>query len=426
MDGFVKAGLRMSVAHAQRINERLLLFTLAAIQFTHVMDYMIMMPLGSHLMRVFSIAPAQFSRLVAAYSLSAAVTGFIGGFLLDQHDRKKALLTLYAGFALATLACALAPNYYLLILARTAAGAFGGVASSVVTAAVGDVVPPERRGAAMGVVMTAFPIASVLGVPVGLLLADQFGWHAPFFLLAALSVGIGLIGWRALPSLPPHPEAAHPWQQMCEVLSHPVHRRGFMLSAVLVFAGGCVIPFMAPSMVANVGLDEAQLKYIYLAGGAFTFFTMPWIGRLSDRHDKIRLLTVITAVACCGVLILTHLPPVSLLLALLCTTLFMIGMSGRFPPAMTLLTNAVQARYRAGFMSVNSAVQQASSALANTVAGFLITREAVTGRLQGYDRVGWLAVACFALAVYLATRLRAIAPPQPTPGPKLEPAALAD
>jgi len=395
---------------APRINERLLLATLAAVQFTHIMDYMILMPLGSHLMRTFGIGPDKFSHLVAAYSLAAAVAGFLGGFVIDRFDRKRALLSLYAGFALATLACALAPNYAVLLVARIAAGIFGGLAGSVVTAAVGDVVPPERRGTAMGVVMSAFPIASVLGVPTGLFLAGLFEWHAPFFFLAGVSGAIGLAAWRLLPALPPHPAAAPPLRQMREILSHPTHLRAFALAGTVVFGGGCIIPFMAPSMVANVGLSEAQLPLIYLAGGACTFFTMPWFGRLSDRHDKLHLFATVTTFASCAVLLLTHLPPVPVYAALGATTLFMIGMSGRFPPSMSLIANAVEGRYRGGFMSVSSAVQQASSALANLVAGYIVTRDPLTGRLEGYGRAGYLTVGAFLVAVVLAHRLRAAAP----------------
>lgn len=396
---------------APRVNERLLLATLAAVQFTHVMDYMILMPLGEPLMRSFNIGPVQFSHLVAAYSFAAAITGLLAGFVIDRLDRRRALLTLFTGFGLATLACALAPNYTALLLARVAAGAFGGLASSIVTAIVGDVVPPERRGAALGVVMTSFPIASVLGVPTGLFLAGVFEWHAPFFLLVGLTLVIGGAAWKLLPHLPPHPSPAPPLRQMREIVTHPVHLRGFALSAVLVFAGGCVIPFMAPSMVANVGLKEAtELPLVYLAGGAFTFFTMPWFGRLADRYDKLHVFAAVSSFAVLTVLVLTHLPPVPVVLALAATTAFMIGMSGRFPPATALITNSVEARYRGGFMSVNSAVQQAFSALANLVAGLLVTRDAVSGRLEGYPHAGYLAIGAFALAVVLAWRLRAAAP----------------
>src|SRR5690606_3105674 len=152
------------------------LMTLAAVQFTHIMDFMIMMPLGAQLMRYFTITPGEFSWLVASYGLAAAVSGCLGGFVLDRFDGKQALLTLYTGFGVATLACALAPTFWALLVARLAAGACGGVAGSLITAMVGDVIPPERRGAAMGTVMAAFPLASVLGVPAGLLLANWFEW----------------------------------------------------------------------------------------------------------------------------------------------------------------------------------------------------------------------------------------------------------
>jgi len=390
-------------------NERTLLLTLAAIQFTHIMDFMIMMPLGAGLMRVFDISPAQFSTLVASYGLSAAVFGFLGGFVLDRFERKNALLTLYTGFALATLACALAPSYGFLMAARIAAGAFGGVAGSVVTAMVGDAIPPERRGRAMGTVMTAFPLASVFGVPAGLTLATWFEWHAPFFLLAGMSLIIGFIAWRVLPHVSSHRTDAHPVRQMFNIIKHPIHLRGFLLSCVLVFGGGLMIPFLAPSMVANVGLSERQLPLMYLFGGALTFFTMPWFGRLSDRHDKLYVLAWISVVAIGVALVVTRLGVTPLPLVLIVTTLFFIAMSGRYSPAMALITNAVEARYRGGFMSVNSAVQQAASGFASVLAGWFITSDA-SGHLYGYERVGVIACVAFALTVVFAAWLRAAAP----------------
>ena len=401
----------MSTAfHEQpRARERGILLTLLAVQFTHVLDFMIMMPLGSHLMRVFQIGPAEFSHLVAAYGLAAALTGFAGGFVLDRFDRKTALLILYTGFGIATLACALAPTYATLLLARFAAGAFGGVASSVVTAMVGDLIPPARRGRAMGSVMVAFPIASILGVPIGLLLAERFEWHAPFFLIAGLSVFVLALGARMLPKLKPQHAPAHPWQQMKTILSDPVHQRGFMMSGALVFAGGIVIPFLAPSMVANVGLTEAQLPLIYLAGGLCTFATTPIIGRLSDQHDKLHVLGWLSLAASIVVLVLTNLKQASIGSAMAMTSLFMITMSGRFAPAMAMVSNAVSARYRGGFMSVNSAVQQASSGLANITAGIVVYTDS-QGRLAGYPRIGMLSVLCFGLTLFLATRLRTAAP----------------
>jgi DHA1 family inner membrane transport protein len=416
-----------SATHEQTpARERVILLTLMAVQFTHVLDFMIMMPLGSHLMRVFQISPAQFSYLVAAYGIAAAITGFAGGFVLDRFDRKHALLTLYAGFGIATLACALAPTYPALLIARFAAGACGGVASSVVTAMVGDLIPPVRRGRAMGNVMVAFPIASVMGVPIGLILAEHFEWHAPFFLISALSVFVGLIAYHALPPLRPHHVPAHPWTQMRAILAEPIHQRGFIMSAALVFAGGVVIPFLAPTLVANVGLTEAQLPLIYLAGGLCTIVTTPFIGRMSDRHDKLHVLGWVSVSAAIVVLILTNLAPVPLWVAVAMSALFMVSMSGRFTPAMAMMTNAIGARYRGGFMSVNSAVQQASSGVANLTAGLIVSTD-LQGRIVGYPRIGVLSVFFFGLTYFLASRVRKAAPHAAKPGHStIEPAATSD
>ena len=390
--------------------ERALLLTLAAVQFTHIMDFMIMMPLGANLMRVFGIGPAQFSWLVAAYGIAAATAGFLGGFVLDRFDRRIALLTLYTGFCLATLACAFAPNFEFLLLARLIAGAFGGVAGSVVTATIGDAIPADRRGRAMGTVMAAFPLASIFGVPAGLFLAGWLEWHAPFLLLGILSLGILLLARRSLPPVRSHRSTHHPVRQMWNIVTHPIHARAFLLTAFLIFAGASVIPFMAPTMVENVGLDEKwQLPLVYMCGGACAFFTMPWLGRMADRHDKLHVLIGISLLSIPATLVITRLGPGPLGVTLFVTSLFFIAMSGRFAPAMALITNAVEARYRGGFMSVNSAVQQAAGGLANVVAGLLISRGA-HGELVGYPRTGWISCAAVVITLLLAAWLRRAAP----------------
>jgi multidrug resistance protein len=390
-------------------NERRLLYTLAAVQFTHVLDFMIMMPLGAGLMRVFAIGPAQFGNLVASYGLAAAISGFLGGFVLDRFERKRALLALYAAFTLSTLGCALAPTYEWLLLARIAAGAFGGVASGVVTAMVGDAIPAERRGQAMATVMAAFPLSSVLGVPLGLLLAGWFEWHAPFFLLAGLGLAVFFVARQVLPVVPRTLSHVHPVRQMGLIVSHPVHVRAFVLSALLVFAGGCVIPFMAPSLVANAGWPEKHLPYVYFCGGACVFFTMPWFGRLSDRHDKLHVLAAVSAVAVATVLVLTRLGPGPVAVTLAITSLFFVSMSGRFSPAMAMVANAVDGRYRGGFMSVNGAIQQAATGCATLLAGRLVAA-GPGGALVGYPRLGYLAAGLFVLTVLAAAWLRAAAP----------------
>jgi len=392
-------------------SERTILLTLAAIQFTHILDFMIMMPLGAELMRVFDLSPAQFSVLVAAYGGSAAIAGLAGGFFIDRMERRRAVLLFYSGFIVATLACALAPTHHTLLAARVLAGVFGGLAGSLVIACVGDVVPPERRGRGMAFVMSAFPLASIAGVPLGIVLANRYEWHAPFFLIIALGLPTLFLASRLLPRRAADAAilAAHPFRQMHNLLAESIHWRGFAVTAALVAASGCIIPFMAPSLIANVGITEAQLPWVYFCGGIATFASTPLLGWLTDRHDKLYVLAAITVPAAFAVFFLTRLGPSPLWLVLPLVALFFVGMSGRFGPASTLVLNSVEPRHRGGFTSLNSAVQSGGVAVANLIGGALITRDA-TGRLLGYPLVGSFALVMFALTLVLAHRLRAAAP----------------
>lgn len=405
--------------------ERATLLTLGAVQFTHILDFMIMMPLGPQLMRTFHITPAQFSVLLASYGLAAAVSGFVGGFVLDRFDRKNALLTLYAGFGLATLGCGLAPSHHWLLTARIAAGGFGGLAGSLVLAMVGDVIPPERRGRAMSYVMAAFPVASVFGIFAGLELAGRFGWHGPFLLLAGCAAANLLLASAALPHLRTAVQNHQPWRQMREIVAHRTHRWAFGVGTVLMMAGGLLIPFLAPSFVVNVGIDAVtQLKWVYAAGGIATFITTPLVGWLSDHMDRLRLLAMMSSAAILVTVVITRLGPSSMVIACLMMALFMVTMSGRFAPAMAMVTNAVEARYRGGFMSVNAALQQAASGLANIVAGLFVTLDP-SGHFVGFPTLGYVSIGFFILAVLFAAELRAIAPHVAAPAKKkvpLEPA----
>lgn len=396
--------------HLPRGRERATLLVLGAVQFTHILDFMIMMPLGAQLMVAFNISPAQFSQLVACYGIAAAVSGFAGGFLLDKFDRKRALLVLYAGFGLATLACGLAPTYHLLLLARLAAGAFGGLASSLVTAMVGDFIPPARRGRAMGIVTAAFPVASVLGVPAGLMLAGHFGWHAAFFLLAGCVMVNLIIGSLALPHLRTAVHGHEPWQQMKQIMTHGVHLRAFAVGSMLGMAGGILVPFLAPSFIANVGLNErVELPIAYAVGGVATAISTPIIGWLSDHMDRLRLLVIMSLGAIVVTLVIMQLGPSSVVIASTMMALFMVTMSGRYAPAMTMITNAVESRYRGGFMSIISALQLAANAVASILAGWFVSKDA-TGHLLGLPVVSYVATGFFILTLLFAFELKAAAP----------------
>ncbi len=387
--------------------ERWLLLTLAGVQFTHILDFMIMMPLGPQLTRIFAIDNAAFGLLVSAYTLSAGVSGLAASLYVDRFDRKRLLLALYALFGLATLACALAPGYNTLLLARVAAGVFGGVLSTLSQTIVADVVPFERRGAAMGIVMSSFSLATVAGVPLGLWLANALGWHAPFWSLALVCALLWALAWRTLPALGQHlsGQSDKPmWHNLWSVVREPTHWRAFGLSALMMFAGFTVIPYITLYNTHNVGLTEAQIPWIYLCGGAATLVSARWVGRLSDRVGKQRMFFHVALWVSVPLMATTLLPHAPLWGVLLVSTCFFLLMNARMIPGMALISSAVRPEKRGTFMAVNGAVQSASMGAAAFVGGLIIGRDAA-GQLTHYWVAGLLGVAASVAAALLSRTL---------------------
>lgn len=387
--------------------ELALLLTIAGIQFTHILDFMIMMPLGPQFTRLFGITDAQFGLLVSAYTLAAGASGLAAATYLDRFDRKRLLLVLYGLFALATLACGLAPDYGFLMGARVAAGVFGGVLSALSQTIVADVVPFERRGRAMGIVMSSFSFSTVAGVPIGLFLAAHLSWQAPFIGIAVLSALLALAAGLSLPPLAQHLTAAvrpSVWRGIAQVLAERNHQRAFAFSATLMFAGFMVIPFITIYMQANVGVATEEIPYIYLCGGLATLLTARWFGRLSDRLGKIRVFSWMAAAVTVPMLATTLAPPVPLWLVLLVSTAFFVCMSGRMIPGMAILTSAANPALRGTFMAINTAVQSAAMGLASLLAGVIIGRDAL-GQVTHYWVAGLIGATASVLTILLARRL---------------------
>ena len=391
--------------------ERSLVAVLAAIQFTHIMDFMIMMPLGPQLMRVMFISPQQFGLLISAYTITAAVAALAVAFYTDRFDRRKTLLWLYAGFVVSTLLCSIAPDYGTLLAARAVAGAFGGVAGAIVHSIIGDVIPEQRRGAATGVIMSAFALSSIIGVPIGLVLAAHYSWRSPFLFLVIVSTLVLILSGKVLRPMRGHivEGVVHrPLHQMKAVFGTANHLRAFVFMFALMFAGFSVIPFIAPYMVANVGLKETDLPYLYLFGGLATAFSSRYIGKLSDRHGKRQIFALIGLISIAPLLITTNLPPVPVWVAICASVIFMVFVSGRFVPAMALVISSVEPRLRGGFMSINSAIQQFGLGAASFLAGSIIGHGA-GGTLTHYWLVGFIAVGATLLAIALAWRVKPVA-----------------
>jgi predicted MFS family arabinose efflux permease len=399
------------------IHEGWLLGALAAIQFTAVVDFMIVMPLGPQFISTFHITTAQFGLIVAAYAIAAGCSGIVAAFFIDRFDRKKAMLGLYAGFTLGTLFCALAPTYEMLVLARAMAGAFGGVTMGMVMAIVGDVIPEIRRGKAMGIVMSSFSVASIFGVPLGLYLAEaRHNWQVPFYALAALCACVAPLIAFAMPSLTGHLDRfakQPPGKMIAAILQDSKNLRALGFMAMLMCAGFTVFPFLATYLVHNVGLSRTQLPLIYICGGICTLVSMNLIGRWADRAGKQRVFTIMMLSSMIPVLIVTNLPHVALSLALVISTVFMVCSSGRTVPAMALLTASIEPHHRGGFMSINSSVQQMSMGIAAWLSGKIVYE---TGEhMFRFGVVGIVSVFFGFAAIYLVQRVRSVGGTATTP-----------
>ncbi|MCM2281634.1 MAG: MFS transporter [Bdellovibrionaceae bacterium] len=391
------------------VRERALLFVLAGAQFVHILDFVILMPMGPQFMRELGISPQQFGFLVSVYTFSAALWSIAGTLFMDRFDRKSTLLTLYLGFTLGTLACGLAPGFEFLLFGRAVAGAFGGLMGAVVFSIIGDTFHESRRGAATGTVMSAFAIASVIGVPIGLW-ASHLSWRLPFVGLSALSVLMMLVALQVLPSMKTHLGSRNVSSVVEDLRFMVVNRdlwSAYGMIVALMFAAFSVIPFLATYLVRNVGLAERELPYIYLCGGAVTFATSRLIGRLADRYGKHRMFVILSAISMLPIFFVTHLPRVPLAVAILVTTFFTLLISSRAIPVMSLITSSVESRRRGRFMSLTSAVQQMASGLASLVAGMILT-EAASGELMHYKWVGYLSIAATLVSIALGRRLKIV------------------
>ena len=311
-----------------------LLSVLTLMQFSVTLDFIIIAPLGPQLMRVFGINTEQFSYTVAAYAFGAALSAFSAAFFLDRFDRKRALLVLFSGFTVGTLCCALAPSYGTMLAARFMTGIFGGVCGGVVLAIVGDAIPEIRRATAMGTIMSAFALASALGVPAGLWMAEH-GWHWPFLILGITCAVIIPFAIWLLPRSDSHlraPRTESAGSRMWAVVAKGRHLRAFALMAGLTTAGFMVVPFISTFMVRNVGLTESQLKYNFLSGGLFTLFSMNLVGRLADMYGRMKIFAIMAIFSTGAVLWLTHLTTAPLYVAIGVTTVFMVTMTGPLRP----------------------------------------------------------------------------------------------
>lgn len=363
---------------------------------------MIMMPLGNYL----NVTAMQFSVLVAAYSMAAFFSGLCIAMFIDRFDRKKFLLFAYIGFVIGTLACGFAPSYGLLLAARIIAGLFGGIIGAQVLSIVADMFTYERRGRAMGVVMSGFAAASILGVPISLYLTNLFknDWHVPFILIGSLGMIFIPLIIRFIPSMTAHikakkaNEVTSPFSVLINVCRDPEMRSALIFSCLLMMGHFLIIPFINPYLEYNKGFSKDHTPIIYLAGGIASLLAALYLGKLSDKKGKLTVFSVSVFLSLFMVLIITRMPNVPFGIVLLFFAIWFIVATGRIVTAQAMISEVVKPEQRGSFMSVNGSIQQLGSGLAALFAGFIVVTEK-SGKVLNYNWVGYLSILVLLLSL---------------------------
>lgn len=374
---------------------------LAFLQFTIILDFMILSPLGPILMPALSISARQFGLAVSAYAFSAGISGILAAGFADKFDRKRLLLVFYAGFLLGTFLCGIAPNYPFLMAARVVTGLFGGVIGSISFAIVADLFPLEVRGRVMGTIQSAFAASMVMGIPIGLFLASRFGWHGPFRMIVAFGAVVGLVlAWKLKPITAHMAEvrAGHPLMHLLKTATNRRYLVGFTATMLVATGGFMLQPFASHFAVNNLGVSLDRLPVMYMASGAVGMVAGPLLGGLADRFGKFRLLTVATLGGMAMVWWWTGLGPTPFGLALAGNCALFATISGRQVATMALITAVPEPRDRGAYMSVSASMQQFAGAVSSSLSGLLVVQGA-SGRIENYHLLGWVVIAAMALTL---------------------------
>jgi DHA1 family inner membrane transport protein len=387
-----------------------LLIILAFINFTNIMDFMIMMPLQEFLEKSFDITPKQFGLLVSAYAFSAFAASMTASFLVDRFDRKHTILVAFSGLILGTLGCGLANSYATLMASRIVAGLFGGLISAQALAIVGDTFPYERRGRATGLLMAGFVMATIAGVPVGLYIANKTNWQVPFICIGIMGTVLFILSSFLIPNLKGHiqrHEERNIFRVYQSVWKNRNQQLALLMMITLVYSHFATIPFIAPYLTKNTGFLQEQLPLMYFFGGITSLFVTPLVGRLSDKFGKHKIFTIFMVLAIIPIFLLTHLKHVPYYDVLIVTTLFFIVAGGRMVPAQALVTSVVPPDMRGGFMNLNSSLQQLSLGLTSFIGGMIITKNAV-GELQHYEIIGYMSIAVGLICLFVTWKVKAV------------------
>lgn len=382
----------------------LVITILALTQFTVVLDFMVMSPLGDKLMKAMQLSTQQFGIAMFSYAFSAGISGFLTAGFADSFDRKKLLLFFYIGFIIGTLFCGLANTYPLLIAARVFTGLFGGVIGSISMAIVSDLFTLEQRGRVMGFMQMGFGASQVLGIPISLYIANRWGWQSPFFLIVVLAFIIWLVLTVKLKPITKHLEVKNKdnaLKHLIHTISQKNYRIGFLATALMSLGGFMIMPWGSVYAINNLNVTEAQLPLLFMISGVATLVIMPIIGKLSDKINKFKLFTIASAWMIMVVLIYANLVPVPFWIVVVLNVMMMMGVMARMIPSVALVSALPELRDRGAFMSINSSLQQLAGGIAAAIGGMIVVQKDNFSPIEHYDTLALVVAVFVGICVYV-------------------------
>ena len=391
--------------------ELIILLTLAFVQFSNILDGMILMPLAPTIKNVFLIDTQHFGWLVSSFGIAAGCSAFFSTFWADKFDRKIILIILYIGFIIGTYFCAIAPTYTMFLIARIFTGIFGGVCGSVILAIVGDIIPNERRASAMGMVMMGFALAAVAGIPLGLILSNKFGWQMPFYVICGLGFIILLCIIIFIPNVNAHLKSENKTSYKhfySTLFSNKSMQIALAVPVVMMVAHMGIIPYISDFTVNNLHFNkETDVPLMYLIGGLLSVVNSPLVGKISDKYGRYKVFAILSILAIIPLFLITNSTSTSVVLFLFCSSMFFIFSGGRMIPVQAMITSAVLPQFRGSFMALNSALQQFSLGIVTFIGGTIITNN-VNGELEHYNIVGYIAITATIVSIFLAKKIKLV------------------
>ena len=391
--------------------QKFAIFILAITQFTVILDFMVMSPMGAIIMKTMSLTPTQFGMAVSSYAFSAGISGFLAAGFADRFDRKKLLLFFYTGFIAGTVFCGLSNTYPLLIAARIITGIFGGVIGSVSLAIMADIFDIHHRGRVMGFIQMGFGASQVLGVPVSLYVASAWGWQSPFLMIAAVASIVAVLIMTRMEPVNKHlglQKDHNAFQHLWNTIAKRDYRIGFLATALLSIGGYMLMPFGSAFAMNNLRISELQLPVLFMTSGVSSLFIMPLVGKLSDKVDKFTIYAIASIWMMVVVLLYTNLSVTPLWIVMIFNVCMMMGMLSRMIPASALTTGIPEMNDRGAFMSINASLQQIAGGVAAVFAGKIITQKDKFSPLEHYNTLGYVIIGISVVAIFLVYRVSVV------------------